>query len=162
MKEGNKMELAIGKKAPDFMLPNQLDETKSLDDFAGQWLVLYFYPKDNTPGCTTEAIEFTAAKADFAALNCQIVGVSPDSTKKHRSFCKKHSLDITLLADENTTMLQEYGVWQTKSLYGKSYLGVVRTTVLIDTVGTIRQVWNKVKVKDHVTTVLQELENLQK
>ena len=154
--------LEIAQKAPDFCLPNQDDVEICLRDLKGKWIVLYFYPKDNTPGCTTEALEFTEAAPDFSSLDAIILGVSADSTKKHRNFIEKKDLGITLLSDESTEMMQKYGVWQLKKNYGREYMGVVRSTFIIDPEGTIAAVWTKVRVKGHVEAVKQKLEELQK
>lgn len=147
--------LAIGDKAPTFSLPADGGRTISLADYAGRQLVVYFYPKDNTPGCTTESIEFTNAAADFDAAGTDIVGVSADSVKKHENFIAKHNLGIPLLADEDQTMLNDYGVWVEKSMYGRKFMGIERATYLIASDGTIKQIWRKVKVKGHVEAVLE-------
>jgi peroxiredoxin Q/BCP len=118
---------------------------------------LYFYPKDNTQGCTTEACDFTVALPDFEGLDAVILGVSPDSPKKHRNFIEKKELQITLLADEDKEVLESYGVWQLKKMYGREYMGVVRSTFLIDPDGKIAKIWDKVKVKGHVEAVKKEL-----
>jgi peroxiredoxin Q/BCP len=153
--------LEIGSVAPEFCKPNQ-DETEiCLRDMSGKWVVLYFYPKDNTPGCTTEACDFTDAIVDFEGLNAVILGVSPDSPKKHRNFIEKHSLKITLLSDESKEMLEDYGVWQLKKMYGREYMGVVRTTYIISPDGDIVANWNKVKVKGHIEDVKNKLRDLQ-
>jgi len=148
-------ELKIGDKAPDFSLPANGDKTVNLADFTGRQLVIYFYPKDNTPGCTTEAIDFTAALKDFDKVNTDIVGVSADSVKKHENFIAKHNLGITLLADEEQKMLNDYGVWVEKNMYGRKFMGIERATYLIDSEGEILQIWRKVKVKGHVDAVLE-------
>ena len=153
--------IAPGTPAPDFSLNNAEGSAKTLSDLKGRWTVLYFYPKDNTPGCTLEANEFNAARDSFQALQAHVVGVSPDSCKSHQNFAKKQGLTIELLSDPEKTMLETYGVWQEKSMYGRSYMGVVRTTLLIDPEGVIREVWSKVKVKGHVEAVLQRLKELQ-
>ena len=150
----------LEEKAPDFCLPNQDDVEICLRDLKGKWVVLYFYPKDNTPGCTTEACEFTEAAPDFSELDAVILGVSADSTKKHRNFIEKKELGITLLSDEDTSMMQEYGVWQLKKNYGKEYMGIVRTTLIINPEGVVKALWEKVRVKDHVAKVKAELEAL--
>lgn len=154
--------LEVGNIAPEFCLPNQDDVEICSRDLKGKWIVLYFYPKDNTPGCTTEACEFTEAEPEFDDLNAIILGVSADSTKKHRNFIEKKELGITLLSDESTEMMQEYGVWQLKKNYGKEYMGIVRTTLIIDPNGTIAAVWNNVRVKEHVAKVKEKLSELQK
>jgi len=153
--------LEVGTVAPEFCLPNQDDVEICLRDLKGKWIVLYFYPKDNTPGCTTEACDFSDAAPDFSNLNAIIIGVSADSTAKHRNFIEKKDLSITLLSDESTTMLQDYGVWQLKKNYGKEYMGIVRSTFIIDPKGVIKAIWEKVKVKDHVKEVKKKLEELQ-
>lgn len=152
--------LSINDKAPEFVLPNQDEVEIGLRDLSGKWIVLYFYPKDNTPGCTTEACEFTEALPVFEDLNAVILGVSPDSPKKHRNFIEKKSLKITLLSDESTEVAQSYGVWQLKKMCGREYMGIVRTTFLIDPDGNIAKVWEKVKVKGHVDEVKQALADL--
>jgi len=152
--------LKIGEKAPKFCLPNQDEEEICLRDLQGSWIVLYFYPKDNTPGCTTEACEFTAALPDFSGLGAAILGVSPDSPKKHRNFIEKKELGITLLSDEEKEVCETYGVWQLKKNYGREYMGVVRSTFLIDPDGTIAAVWEKVRVKGHVAEVKEKLADL--
>jgi len=153
--------LQVNDQAPEFCLPNQDDVEICLRDLKGKWIILYFYPKDNTPGCTTEACEFTEAEADFSSLDAVILGVSADSTKKHRNFIEKQNLGITLLSDESTDMMQEYGVWQLKKNYGREYMGIVRSTYIIDPSGTIKAVFEKVRVKEHVAKVKAKLEELQ-
>ena len=153
--------IKIDEKAPEFCLPNQDDVEICFRDLKGKWIVLYFYPKDSTPGCTTEACEFTEAAPDFSTLNAIIIGVSADSTKRHRNFIEKQDLGITLLSDEDTTMMQEYGVWQLKKNYGKEYMGISRTTLIINPEGVVKAIWEKVRVKDHVAKVKEELEKLQ-
>jgi thioredoxin-dependent peroxiredoxin len=148
------MPLTIGQPAPSFLLPQDGGEPLSLASFAGHKLVLYFYPKDDTSGCTQEAKDFNALKADFIAHNTRILGVSPDSIASHAKFRKKYDLDFPLVSDESKAMLNEYGVWAEKSMYGKKYMGVERTTFLIDEQGTILQIWNKVKVPGHAQDVL--------
>ena len=152
--------LEVGSKAPEFCLPNQDDVEMCLRDLKGKWIVLYFYPRDNTPGCTTEACDFTEAVADFSSLDAIILGVSADSTKKHRNFIEKKDLAITLLSDEDTSMMQEWGVWQLKKNYGKEYMGIVRTTFIINPEGEIVAKWDKVRVKGHVEAVKEKLEEL--
>lgn len=147
--------------APEFCLPNQDDVEICLRDLKGKWIVLYFYPKDNTPGCTTEACDFSEAAPDFSALNAVILGVSADSTAKHRNFIEKKDLSITLLSDEAKEMLELYGVWQMKKNYGKEYMGIVRSTLIIDPKGVVKALWKNVKVKDHARIVKEKLEELQ-
>lgn len=149
-----------GKKAPDFTLLNQDEKEVHLSDYKGKWVVLYFYPKDNTSGCTIEAIDFTEANPDFAGLDAVILGVSPDSCKSHRGFIEKQNLGITLLSDTGKEVLEKYGVWQEKSMYGRKYFGVVRSTFLIDPDGKIAAAWEKVKVKGHVDAVKEKLQEL--
>ncbi len=154
--------IQTGKKAPAFTLPDASEANLSLNDMKGKWVVLYFYPKDDTSGCTTEAIDFTARKDDFKKLNTEIVGISPDSCKSHNKFILKHHLGITLLSDEEKKVLDKYGVWQTKKMYGKEYMGVVRTTYLINPEGKIAHVWEKVKVNGHADEVLETVQKHQK
>ena len=153
--------LQVGDTVPDFCLPNQDEEEMCFRDIKGRWIVLYFYPKDNTPGCTTEACDFTAAEPDFSKLNATILGVSPDSPKKHRNFIEKKELTITLLADEEKELCNLFGVWQLKKFMGKEYMGVVRSTFIINPDGEIAAVWDKVRVKGHVDEVKEKLTALQ-
>jgi thioredoxin-dependent peroxiredoxin len=153
-------ELTAGDKAPDFALPAQGGATVSLQQFSGKPLVLYFYPKDDTSGCTVEAVDFTKLYADFAAIGATVVGVSPDSVKSHDKFAAKHSLSVLLAADESHAALEAYGVWKEKSMYGKTYMGVERTTFLIDGSGKIAEVWRKVKVAGHAEAVLKAAQSL--
>jgi len=152
--------IEVGSKAPDFCLPNQDSEEICLRDFAGSWVILYFYPKDNTPGCTTEALDFTALKGEFEKEGATILGVSPDSPKKHCNFIAKKDLTITLLSDEEKEVAKLYGVWQLKKLYGREYMGIVRSTFLIDPDSKIAYKWEKVKVKNHAQEVLEKLKEL--
>lgn len=153
--------IEIGKKAPEFTLANQDEVEISLRDLKGKWLVLYFYPKDNTPGCTTEACDFTDAMPEFEDLDAVILGVSPDSPKKHRNFIEKKSLEITLLSDEEKEASKAYGVWQLKKMYGREYMGIQRSTFIIDPKGEVAAKWDKVRVKGHVDEVKARLEELQ-
>jgi peroxiredoxin Q/BCP len=152
----------VNTKAPYFSLPDQNNKQTSLKDFRGKWIVLYFYPKDDTPGCTVEAIDFTKTKNHFEVLNAIVVGVSPDDNKSHCTFIEKHKLDIVLLSDTNKKILEAYGVWQEKSMYGTTYMGVARTTFLIDPSGKIAFVWEKVSVTGHTDDVRKKLMELQK
>ena len=154
------MPLTIGTKAPAFSLPATDGREISLDSLKGRKVVLYFYPKDDTSGCTIEAKDFQALKADFAAADTEIVGVSPDPMKSHDRFRAKYGLDFSLASDEAKTMLEAYGVWVEKSMYGRKYMGVERTTVLIDREGNIAQVWHKVKVPGHAEEVLKAAQAL--
>lgn len=144
-----------GNQAPDFDLPRDGGGNVSLAQLAGQKVVLYFYPKDDTPGCTNEAIDFTALSKEFEAAGAVVVGVSPDPVKKHEKFIAKHDLGVILAADEDTSVLQAYGAWKEKSMYGRTYMGVERSTFLIDEDGRIARVWPKVKVKGHAQDVLE-------
>ncbi len=146
--------LVAGDKAPDFELPRDGGGHASLASFKGKQLVLYFYPKDDTPGCTKESIDFNGLKDAFAKAGAAVAGVSPDSPASHDKFRKKHALDLPLIADEAKTMLEAYGVWVEKSMYGRKYMGVERTTFLIGADGKIRRIWNKVKVPGHAEEVL--------
>ena len=149
------MTLTIGSKAPAFTLPATDGQEIDLDTFRGRKVVLYFYPKDDTSGCTREAQDFQALRQDFAAAGTEIVGVSPDSLKSHDRFRAKYGLNFPLASDEAKSMLEAYGVWVEKSMYGRKYMGVERTTVLIDRDGRIARVWNNVKVPDHAREVLE-------
>jgi len=153
--------LEVGSKVPDFCLPNQDEEEICFRDIKGKWVVLYFYPKDNTPGCTTQACDFTEAEPDFSKLDALILGVSPDSPKKHRNFIEKKELKITLLADEEKELCNLFGIWQLKKFMGKEYMGVVRSTFIINPEGNIAALWTKVRVKEHVKIVKEKLQELQ-
>ena len=153
--------LQVGDKVPDFCLPNQDEEEICLRDIKGRWIVLYFYPKDNTPGCTTEACAFTEAEPEFIDMNAQILGVSPDSPEKHRKFIEKKELTITLLSDEDKELCNLFGVWQLKKFMGKEYMGVVRSTFIINPEGKVAALWTKVRVKGHVDAVKEKLKALQ-
>lgn len=146
--------IAAGDNAPDFTLPRDGGGSVTLSSFRPGKVVLYFYPKDDTPGCTLEAQDFTARAADFAAAGTTVIGVSKDSVKAHDKFCKKHGLSVILASDETGRTCEDYGVWLEKSMYGKTYMGIERTTVLIDGAGRVAQVWNKVSVKGHADEVL--------
>jgi peroxiredoxin Q/BCP len=149
------MQLAVGSYAPDFTLPGPGGNPVGLSGFAGRKVVLYFYPKDDTSGCTQQAVEFNALKAEFSAAGTEIIGTSPDSPKSHAKFSGKHGLDLTLVSDETKEMLQAYGVWVEKSMYGRKYMGVERMTVLVDGEGRVARVWPKVKVPGHAQEVLE-------
>ncbi len=144
----------VGSPAPDFTLPRDGGAMVTLSALAPGKVVLYFYPKDDTPGCTLEAQDFTARLAEFTAAGTTVIGVSKDSVKAHDKFCKKHGLGIILASDEAGHTCEDYGVWVEKSMYGKTYMGIERTTVLIAGDGTVAQVWNKVSVKGHADEVL--------
>lgn len=145
------MELHL--KAPDFKLFNADNKEISLNHYQGKWVVLYFYPKDNTSGCTREAVDFSNFKTKFIQENAIIVGISPDSQKSHANFINKQSLTIELLSDPDHKVAEMYGVWQKKKLYGKEYMGIVRSTFLINPDGIISEIWNKVSVAQHAETV---------
>jgi peroxiredoxin Q/BCP len=147
-------DLEIGDKAPAFSMTRDGGGEVSLGALAGRNVVLYFYPKDDTPGCTTEAIDFTRLKPEFDKANTEVIGVSRDTAAKHDKFAAKHKLAVTLGADEDGTVTEAYGVWKEKSLYGRKYMGIERVTFLIDAGGIIRQIWPKVKVKGHADEVL--------
>ena len=146
--------ITAGASAPDFTLPRDGGSNITLSALQPGKVVLYFYPKDDTPGCTLEAQDFTARLADFTAAGTTVIGVSKDSVKAHDKFCKKHGLSIILASDEAGHTCEDYGVWVEKSMYGKTYMGVERTTFLIDGTGKVAQVWNKVSVKGHADEVL--------
>ncbi len=149
-----------GQPAPDFNLPRDGGGAVSLADFAGKPVVLYFYPKDDTPGCTKEAQSFTAHVADFAEAGAVVLGVSKDSVRKHDKFRDKYDLGIALLSDEEGDVCERYGVWVEKSMYGKTYMGIERATFLIDGAGRIARVWPKVKVDGHAAEVLEAVKAL--
>ncbi|MCH2547584.1 MAG: thioredoxin-dependent thiol peroxidase [Alphaproteobacteria bacterium] len=151
--------LSEGSVAPDFTLPSDGGDTVSLSDFAGKKIVLYFYPKDDTPGCTVEAQDFAQLHESFAASDAVILGVSKDSVKKHDKFKAKHCLPFALLSDD-AEVCERYGVWVEKSMYGKKYMGIERSTFLIDTNGKISHIWNKVKVSGHAQDVLDCVKSL--
>ena len=147
-------ELSPGQDAPQFELPRDGGGTLTLSALRGKAVVLYFYPKDDTSGCTAEAIDFSALKADFEKAGAVVIGMSPDSAKKHDKFKAKHSLSVDLVADEERKAIEAYGVWAEKSMYGRKYMGVERTTFLIDRDGKIARIWPKVKVPGHAADVL--------
>ena len=143
-----------GQPAPDFTLPRDGGGEVSLSALRGQKVVLYFYPKDDTPGCTTEALDFTARAREFDAAGAVVIGISKDSVAKHDKFVKKHALGIMLASDEHGTTCEDYGVWVEKSMYGKTYMGIDRSTFLIDAEGRIAREWRGVKVPGHAEEVL--------
>jgi thioredoxin-dependent peroxiredoxin len=154
------MTVDVGKKAPAFKLPGDDGETHTLATYKGQNIVLYFYPKDDTSGCTKQAIEFTALVAKFSKANTVVIGVSRDSVESHAKFRTKHKLKVTLGADTTGKVTEDYGVWVEKSMYGRKYMGIERTTVLIDATGKVTEVWNKVKVPGHADAVLKAAQAL--
>jgi thioredoxin-dependent peroxiredoxin len=154
------MGLQPGDAAPDFSLPCAGGGTVGLSRLKGRKAVLYFYPKDDTSGCTREAQEFNALREAFREAGTEIVGISPDAPKSHDKFRAKYGLDLTLASDETKEMLEAYGVWAEKSMYGRKYMGVERTTVLLDRDGKVARVWSKVKVPGHAEEVLDAARNL--
>jgi Peroxiredoxin len=151
------MALQIGDNAPDFDLKDQFGDGHKLSDYLGKKVILYFYPKDNTPGCTTEACNFRDNYALFRAKGLQILGVSADSVKSHKSFQEKYSLPFLLLADTDHAVSEAYGVWALKKMMGKEYFGIVRTTFVIDEEGKISGVYEKVKPEEHAQEIIQDL-----
>jgi peroxiredoxin Q/BCP len=149
--------LKEGSKAPTFKLKNQNGETVSLGDYQGKRVVLYFYPKDDTSGCTKEACSFRDVFPKFGKLNAEILGVSADSVESHKKFAQKYKLPFTLLSDESKKMIEKYGVWKEKSMYGRKYMGIERTTFIIDENGIIKKIFPKVKVTEHDKEVLEVL-----
>lgn len=154
------MNLKIGQKAPAFKLPDQDDNLRQLKDYAGQWLLIYFYPKDDTPGCTTEACSLRDNFPKFKKGLAAIVGVSVDSVKSHNKFVTKYKLPFTLLADEDKQIVEKYGVWAEKSMYGRKYMGTLRTSFLIDPAGKIAKIYEKVKPAIHAEEVLKDIASL--
>jgi peroxiredoxin Q/BCP len=149
--------LKAGDKAPDFTLIADNGEKISLKDYRGKKVILYFYPKDMTSGCTVEACDFRDNIKKIEKKNAVVIGVSPDGTRSHVKFKDKYELPFTLLSDESKQMLEDYGVWQEKSMYGRKYMGVIRTTFVIDEKGRIEKIFEKVKVEGHVEEILKEL-----
>ena len=152
-------ELKTGQIAPDFQLMDFEENPHKLSDFLGKWVVLYFYPKDNTPGCTTEAIDFTTRLTEFKESNAVVIGISPDKPASHEKFIRKHDLKVMLLSDESHEIIEKFDAWKLKKLYGREYMGVVRSTVLINPEGKIVKTWPKVKLKEHVNEVYQALQD---
>jgi len=154
--------LEIGDAAPDFSRPDQDGVEVSLADYSGSWVVLYFYPRDDTPGCTTEACEFTEGIEAFRGLDAAVLGCSPDSPERHRKFIEKYSLAVRLLSDPDHLVMEPYGAWGEKNMYGKVTVGVIRSTVIIDPEGQIAHRWKRVKSKGHAAKVQERLEDLQR
>jgi len=152
--------LSEGAKAPEFDMPTDGGGNVKLSDLAGKIVVLYFYPKDSTPGCTTEAIDFSGLQKEFGSANSVVVGVSRDSVKRHENFKAKNDLTVILGADLDGKVTEDYGVWVEKSMYGRKYMGIQRATFLIDSQGLIQKVWSKVKVKGHAEDVLAAVQAL--
>jgi peroxiredoxin Q/BCP len=149
--------VTVGIKAPDFCLPDQEEKSVCLRDYKGRWVVLYFYPKDDTPGCTIEACDFTNSLAAFEKPDAAVLGISPDSPQSHARFSEKHHLKLTLLSDPEHIILETYGAWGPKNSYGKETRGVLRKTFLIDPEGRIRHIWPKVSVEGHAGEVMEKL-----
>jgi len=156
------IELKVGDNAPDFCIPDKDNKKVCLNEFKGKHVVVYFYPKDNTPGCTTEAIGFTGILPELQKLNADVIGISPDSPESHAKFIEKKNLKVTLLSDLNKEVIKSFGKWGKKKFRGKEYMGVTRSTFLIDPKGKIAHIWPKVSVKGHpgeVKKILVELIN---
>lgn len=149
-----------GRRAPAFRLADQAGVMRALKDYLGAPVIIYFYPKDHTPGCTKEACAFNDLLPAFAPRGAAVLGVSPDSAESHAKFAAKHNLNITLLADPGAKVCAKYGVWREKSMYGRTYMGVVRTTYLIDAAGTVAQRWDNVRVPGHAEAVLAAVAEL--
>jgi peroxiredoxin Q/BCP len=154
------MKLNVGDQAPDFLLPDQVGKLHSLKDEKGKWVLLYFYPKDNTPGCTKEACSIRDNFPAFKKLGLVVFGASVDSSKSHAKFADKHELPFTLLADENKTLVEDYGVWGKKKFMGREYMGIKRWSFLIDPKGKIVKIYEDVKPEKHVDEVLADLKTL--
>ncbi len=152
--------LQVGDRAPNFSLPTNNEGTLSLSDLSGSITILYFYPKDMTPGCTTESQDFRDNIKAFTDAGAVIVGASKDSATRHDKFVTKHDLPFSLVSDEDSTLCEDYGVWQLKKLYGREFMGIVRSTFVIDGTGIIRHIWPKVRVKGHVDQVLNAVQAL--
>jgi len=152
--------IKINSKAPIFKLPSSSNQNFEIGKNLNQYLVIYFYPRDNTPGCTNQAKDFTKLYKQFKKLNCEIVGISKDSIESHKKFINKLKIPFQLLSDEKIIILKKYGAWGEKSMYGKKFMGIKRTTVLINPKGKIIEIWNNVKVKDHVKEVLNFLKEV--
>jgi thioredoxin-dependent peroxiredoxin len=151
------MKLKIGDNAPAFIGKDQDAKERKLEDYKGKKLVLYFYPKDNTPGCTAEACSLRDSSQEFQTKDMEILGVSPDSEKSHQNFIQKHQLPFPLIADTEKKIMMDYGVWGEKKMYGRTYMGVLRTTFIIDEEGKIENIFEKVKTKEHAAQIFNEL-----
>jgi thioredoxin-dependent peroxiredoxin len=152
--------IEAGKKAPAFSLPDSDGNKRSLKEFLGQKIILYFYPKDDTPGCTTEACDFRDSFPKFKSDGVVVIGISPDSPKSHKKFADKFELPFILLSDEKKEILEKYDVWKEKTMYGRKYMGVERTTIIIDEKGIVRKIYPKVKVTGHIEEVYNDLKEL--
>ena len=150
----------VGDNAPDFCLQDSDEKEICLESYQGKWIVLYFYPKDNTSGCTREAADFTDALQDLQSLGAEVLGISRDLPASHREFANKHGLRVKLASDQDHRVIEDYGAWALKKLYGKESFGVVRSTFLIDPHGMIAHIWRKVAVKGHVKSVIKTLQEL--
>ncbi|NLV28016.1 MAG: peroxiredoxin [Methanomicrobiales archaeon] len=155
-------DILTGSVAPSFSLPDHTGVTHSLEDYKNSWIILYFYPKDNTSACTAEALAFSAVYEELGESGVPVIGISPDNPSSHKKFIEKYDLKVTLLSDINHAVIESYGAWKLKKMYGKEYMGVERSTLLIDPSGTIQEIWRKVKVKGHVEEVLKKLSELKK
>jgi len=156
------LNIKVGQKAPDFVLPNQEGKKIKLTDLLGQWILLYFYPKDNTPGCTKEACSIRDTMPKFDQKGLKVMGISVDSVESHKKFSKKHNLPFDLLSDEQKKVVKSYGVWVPKKFLGREFLGTQRTSFLIDPDGKIAKVYEKVKPAEHARQVLEDLTKLRK
>ena len=154
--------MKVNSKAPLFKLPSTSKKNYSLKDSIGKYVIIYFYPKDDTPGCTIETNDFNKLLPKFKKLNCEVLGVSKDNLKSHEKFKEKYKIKFDLLADEEIEVLKKYKVWGKKKFMGREFMGIIRTTYLIDKKGKIIKVWKKVKVKDHAKEVLKTLQNIEK
>ncbi len=155
------MNIVIGQMTPNFNLADKDKIDISLNDYKGKWVIIYFYPKDDTPGCTIEALDFTRFHQQFKQLNTEIIGISPDTCESHDKFYLKHKLGITLLSDPEHKIIENYDAWHLKKLYGKEHYGVVRSTFIIDPQGKIAYIWTNVKADGHAEIVLDKLKSLQ-
>ena len=154
--------LKTNTKAPDFKLPSTSKDKYSLKDSIGKYVVIYFYPKDDTPGCTIETNDFNKLLSKFKKLECEVYGISKDNLKSHNKFRDKYKIKFDLLADEELTVLKKYKVWGKKKFMGREFMGIIRTTFLIDKKGKIIKIWENVKVKDHAKDVLETIKNISK
>jgi len=152
--------ITVGKTAPPFSIPDQDGRKRTLAEFKGRWVVLYFYPKDDTPGCTVEACEFTEGIRAFVKLDAEVLGCSPDAPDRHRKFIEKYGLKLTLLSDPDHEVMEVYGAWGDKVLYGRKFKGVIRSTVIIDSTGKVAHHWKRVQAKGHAESVRAKLEEL--
>ena len=154
------MSLKVGDRAPDFSVPTDIESNISLSNFKGKKAVIFFYPRDNTPGCTKECVQFSEAIDEFASAGTVVIGTSKDSIKSHVNFRQKHNLQIYLASDSTGSMVAAYGVWVEKQNYGRKYMGIERSTFLVDESGIIRRIWRKVRVANHVDDVLEAIKSM--